>query len=249
MATMIVEAGVIPPFLALPEALPCIPSPRPEAATARPRQHFMGVDIELAPNVLSPRAETEILGLSAIRILVDRGPGQFVIDMCCGSGNLACAVAARLEDTRIWASDLTEDAVDAARRNAGRLGFTPRVTIAQGDLFAGLDCEQLLGKIDLVMCNPPYISSGRLSRESAHLLDHEPREAFDGGPYGVSIQQRLIREAPRFLRPGGWLAFEFGCGQERQVTGLLKRNRGYGVPQFVCDAAGLPRVVLTQKAE
>jgi methylase of polypeptide subunit release factors len=97
------------------------------------------------------------------------------------------------------------------------------------------------------MSNPPYISTGRLEGDRAHLLDGEPREAFDGGPYGISIHQRLAAEAPAFLKPGGWLAFEFGGGQERQVLALMTRARAYGPVELVNDAEGRPRVACAQK--
>jgi release factor glutamine methyltransferase len=94
-----------------------------------------------------------------------------------------------------------------------------------------------------VVCNPPYISSGKLGRDSAQLLSHEPREAFDGGPYGVSIFQRVIRDSLRYLRPGGRLIFEVGEGQEPQVTLLFKRAAAYDQSPSVSDGRGVPRVV------
>jgi release factor glutamine methyltransferase len=97
------------------------------------------------------------------------------------------------------------------------------------------------------MCNPPYISTTRLEGERAHLLEAEPREAFDGGPYGISIMQRLVTEALPFLREDGWIAFEFGLGQERQAKLLIDRTKGYGAVQFRCDPDGAPRVALAQK--
>ena len=131
------------------------------------------------------------------------------------------AIATEIPTARIWGADLTDGTVALARRNAERLGVQDRVSIRQGDLFGALAGEGLAGAVDMIVCNPPYISTGRLEGESAHLLESEPREAFDGGPYGISIQQRLVREAPAFLKPGGLLLFEFGVGQERQAQSLL----------------------------
>ena len=98
----------------------------------------------------------------------------------------------------------------------------------------------------MIVCNPPYISTGRLEGESAHLLENEPREAFDGGPYGISIQQRLVREAPAFLKPGGLLLFEFGVGQERQAQSLLTRSRVFERLDFPTDEEGRPRVAVAR---
>ena len=99
------------------------------------------------------------------------------------------------------------------------------------------------GSIDAVICNPPYISQGKLASERAELLEHEPREAFDGGPYGLSIQQRVVREALPFLRPGGILLFEIGLGQERQVRMLFERTKAYENILSVVNTAGNVLVV------
>jgi len=207
---------------------------------------FMNLDIETPAGVIAPRSETELLARAALDI-VDRTNATTVIDMCCGSGNLALAIAAADPQVRVYASDLTEEATAAARDNAERLGLGQRVTVARGDMFASLADAGLVGSVDLVVCNPPYISTGKLETVSAHLLETEPREAFDAGPYGISIHQRLIAEALPFLRSGGGLAFEFGAGQDRQVKALVARTRGYGPPEFLADEAGIPRVALARK--
>jgi HemK-like putative methylase len=167
--------------------------------------------------------------------------------MCCGSGNLACGVAAAICDLQVWASDLTDETVQLSRRNVDRLKLSSRVRVSQGDLFAGLAGLHLEGSIDVVICNPPYISEARLASDRAHLLEHEPREAFDGGPYGLSIHQRVIKEALPFLKPDGWLLFEMGLGQEQQLSFLFRRAKAYGDVQFINDAAGAPRVAFAQR--
>lgn len=207
---------------------------------------FMNVEIALEPGVLMPRLETELLGYTALELLSHLS-NPVVVDMCCGSGNLALAIAAVRPDARIYASDLTEETVATARRNVERLGFVEQVTVVQGDMFSSLVGFDLLGRIDLVVCNPPYISTGRLETDSAHLLETEPREAFDAGPYGIAIHQRLVADAAPFLRPGGWLAFEFGAGQDRQAKALLARARAYGDAQLFNNAEGTPRVAVVRK--
>jgi release factor glutamine methyltransferase len=209
----------------------------------------MGLDLEAGPGVLVPREETELLADAAIELLracadePDASPPR-VIDMCCGAGNLACAIAVAMPGARVWASDLTLPTVEAARRNVATLGLTDRVTVAQGDLFSSLEPHGLEGSIDMIVCNPPYISSGRLERDRAYLLEHEPREAFDGGPYGLSIHQKVIRQAPRFLRSGGQLLFEVGAGQGKQVSLLFGRATNYRDIETRADATGEARVVL-----
>jgi release factor glutamine methyltransferase len=208
---------------------------------------FMDIELELAPDVLVPREETELLGQSAVAILRDQAGPVTVIDMCCGSGNLALGIAADIPAGRVWGADLTDSTVALARRNAARLSLQDRVSIRQGDLFGALEGEGLEGAADMIVCNPPYISTARLESDSAHLLEKEPREAFDGGPYGISIHQRLIREAAAFLKPGGWLLFEFGEGQDRQTAALLARAKAYEAVRLAEDAAGKLRVAITRK--
>jgi len=97
------------------------------------------------------------------------------------------------------------------------------------------------------VCNPPYISSGRLAKDSAPLLSHEPRAAFDGGPFGFAVHQRVISEAPRLLRPGGHLAVEVGVGQERQVSSLFERTGQYQEVSLRTDEQGVGRVVVGRR--
>ena len=211
------------------------------------RTLFMGVPLSVLPGVLVLRDETELLGYSALAVLSDIAGPALVIDMCCGAGNLACALAMLQPSTRVWAADLTDAAVGATRANVERLQLGDRVTVVQGDLFAPLASLDLEGRIDAIVCNPPYISTGKLEKERTDLLIDEPREAFDGGPYGVSIFQRVLRDAVPFLRPGGRLLFEIGAGQGRQVTSLFARNGQYEPVDTRADHDAVPRVVIGRK--
>jgi len=189
------------------------------------RVRFMGIELLVAPGALVPRVETELLGATAIKIL-RKVPAPRVIDMCCGAGNLGCAIALNIPDATVWASDLTDECVAVARRNVAFHGLTERMQVNQGDLFAAfVGFPQ--GCIDLIVCNPPYISETRLKGDRAPLLELEPREAFAAGPYGLSIHMRVIKDALRYLKPGGTLLFEIGQGQEKQVTTLFERSKAY----------------------
>jgi release factor glutamine methyltransferase len=143
------------------------------AAYVSGRQMFMGLELLACQGVLVPRPETELLGWTARRMLDQLacalpGDGPLrVIDMCCGSGNLACALAAGAPRARVWACDLTAPCVELAARNVSRLSLDARVSVHRGDLFAPLAAEGLAGAIDLIVCNPPYISTGRLGRDRA----------------------------------------------------------------------------------
>lgn len=211
---------------------------------------FMGVELLTDKQCLVPRQETEILGRAAVRELEAMNRASVnVVDMCCGAGNLACAIATHVEHANVNASDLTDGTVQLARRNVKHLDLHERVEVHQGDLFEPLRGRGLEGQVDLIVCNPPYISSGRLGSERAELLDNEPREAFDGGPYGLTIHQRVLQDALDFLRPGGWLMFEFGMGQDRQLKLLFGRTRGAYVDiGWEQDAQGGARAAIARKA-
>jgi release factor glutamine methyltransferase len=210
-------------------------------------RRFLGVPILTSAYVLMPREETELLGriaLERIRSMAAARPKSEpvrVIDMCCGSGNLACGLAYALPSVLVWACDLTDECVRLSRRNVTRLGLEERVCVLQGDLFAPLASLDLTERIDVVVCNPPYISTRKLA--TCDELQSEPREAFDGGSYGISIHQRAMREAAPYLRPGGELILEIGQGQERQVQGLFRRSKVYESIEGVRDEAGEVRVV------
>jgi release factor glutamine methyltransferase len=212
------------------------------------RAVFMGIELAAGRDCLAPRLETELLCNTAIGALRSAGlASPRVIDMCSGCGNIACAIAHHLPGARVWAGELTDACVDCLRKNVDHLGLAARVVVSQGDLFAGLPAAHLAGTIDAVVCNPPYISRRKLETDSAKLLEHEPAEAFDGGPYGLSIHQRVVREALPYLRPGGMLFFEIGLGQERQVSMLFNRAKAYENICLVENEAGEVRVVWGRK--
>jgi release factor glutamine methyltransferase len=206
---------------------------------------FMGVEVLTDPGAPVPRGETQLLGWTALNVLnsIADGGAPRVIDMCCGSGNLVCGIASHHTRVRAWASDLTGDAVRSARTNVRKLMLSNRVEVVQSDLFTNLGGRGLEGTIDVIVCNPPYISSATLAGERAELLTHEPCAAFDGGPDGVSIFQRVVRDAPVFLKLSGTLLFEIGIGQERQVALLFERTSCYDPVVTVNDREGRPRVI------
>ncbi|MCP3407193.1 HemK/PrmC family methyltransferase [Bradyrhizobium sp. CCGB01] len=219
-------------------------------AYERGRTRFMGIELLVAPGALVPRPETELLGSTAVESLRRTGlPAPRIVDMCCGAGNLACAISLNIPGAHVWASDLTEGCVELTRRNVAHKDLGSRITVLQGDLFGALTGLQLEQTIDLIVCNPPYISEARLNGDRASLLADEPREAFAAGPYGLSIHMRVTKDAPRYLRPGGLLLFEVGRGQDRQVATLLERNAAYENVGVVSDETGSGRVVMAYAKE
>ncbi|MEO8806998.1 MAG: peptide chain release factor N(5)-glutamine methyltransferase, partial [Burkholderiaceae bacterium] len=187
------------------------------------RQRFMGLELLASEDALIPRRETELLGHAALGLLQGMAPHASalrVVDVCTGSGNLALSLAHHAPQAQVFGADLSAEAVSLARRNAEHLSLQSHVEFRVGDLLEPFDEPAFHGQVDLLVCNPPYISSQKVEAMAAEISGFEPRLAFDGGPLGVRILQRLIREAPAYLRKGGWLAFEVGAGQGPAV---LKR--------------------------
>ncbi len=216
------------------------------------RQRFMGLELFAGPQALIPRRETELLAQAVIdtlrnRVLSDRGQAT-VVDTCTGCGNLAVAIASADPRVRVFAADLSPDAVELAKRNVAHLHLGTQVELRVGDLLQPFDEPRFHRAVDVIVCNPPYISSKKLETMPGEIIGFEPRLAFDGGPLGVRILQRLIREAPGLLRDGGWLLFEVGLGQGPAVMQRMSGAGGYSEISGVTDADGQVRAVIARSA-
>ncbi|HSG28159.1 MAG TPA: peptide chain release factor N(5)-glutamine methyltransferase [Candidatus Krumholzibacterium sp.] len=188
---------------------------------------FMGRLLICEPGALIPRQETELLTSTCISIVREVEDGATVIEIGTGSGNIAVSIAMAIEDAKVYAADVSEEAVDIAARNVKRYGLEGRVSMSSGDLFDPMREAGLEGKAHLVVCNPPYIPTSSLEKMASEIVDYEPVVALDAGAYGIDIFRRLIAESPGFLRPGGSLAFEIGAGQDKFVERLFKKAGGW----------------------
>jgi release factor glutamine methyltransferase len=191
--------------------------------SGEPTQYLTGVKefynrpFKVDARVLIPRPETELLVEAALRALPKDVPSR-ALDMCTGSGCIAISLAAERPQASLLAVDLSPDACALARENAEALGVGARVTIVQGDLFAPVPVD---ARFQLVVSNPPYISSGEIPGLSAEVR-REPHLALDGGQDGLALVRRVIAGARRCLLPGGLLAMEIGETQGAAVQGLLQ---------------------------
>jgi release factor glutamine methyltransferase len=208
---------------------------------------FMGLDFLAGPEALIPQKETELLAGVALELLgglvPERGQAT-VLDLCTGSGNLAVTLACREKNCRVYATDLSEQAVSLARKNAAHLRVGDRVEILAGDLFAPLARLPAAAQADLIVCNPPYISSRKVDTLPPDISRRGPRLAFDGGPFGLTILSRLIKESSAFLRPASFLCFEVGAGQGAGLLNLMRRMPAYAEVRPVSDADGAIRVLI-----
>ena len=168
-----------------------------------------------------------------------------VADICTGSGCIACAIASEREDARLFATDISSEAASLARENAEELGLSDRVRVEQGDLGAPMP-SAAIGKLDLVISNPPYVPTAVLRDIPSEVADFEPKLALDGGPDGNDILRRLLPWTFEVLRPGGGFAFELHetC---LDLAAQLARQAGFTEIGITNDLAGKPRVLSGRK--
>ena len=194
-------------------------------------QDFCGLRFFVQPGVLIPRPETELLA----EVVFKESAGKRVLDMCTGSGCIAVTVAKLGTPVLVAASDYSEAALAVARKNA-ELHNVP-VTFFRGDLF-----ENVKGRYDLIVSNPPYIQSKVIEELMPEVRDFEPRMALDGAEDGLLFYRRIVRDAREFLNPGGRLLFEIGHDQGETVPEILFAE-GYVSVEVKKDYAGLNRMV------
>ncbi|HUA81976.1 MAG TPA: peptide chain release factor N(5)-glutamine methyltransferase [Dyella sp.] len=179
------------------------------------RRGFWSLDLEVTPDTLIPRPETELLvELALERVPVDKA--CHVLDLGTGSGAIALAIARERPKASIVATDANAGALEVAQRNARRHHIA-NVSFVQGDWFAPLDAR----RFDIIVSNPPYIESGDQHLEQGDLR-FEPMRALASGPDGLDDIRRIIRDAGLHLSPDGWLLFEHGWNQGDAVRALLE---------------------------
>ena len=203
-------------------------------------QEFYGLDFIVGPGVLIPRPETEHLVEEVLDITNHIPPGPHIVDVGTGSGAIAIVIAHELPDAYVYATDISEEALEIARANATRLQVDDDIEFRQADLLEGYADE----KFDIVVSNPPYVGESEHDKVQLEVRKFEPHMAVFGGHEGMDIYRRLIPQALRVLRPGRWLAMEIGYSQEAQVTALLE---GWQEVRSVPDLQGIPRVVVARK--
>lgn len=222
-------------------------------ARREPMQHilgstsFCGLELEVTPDVLVPRPETEQLAERAwleARAKSSALPTPRILDWGTGSGCLAIAIAVHCPQARITALDLSAAALEVATRNARRHACADRIRFVHGD---GCDALPADARFDLVVTNPPYIPAPELETLEPEVRDFDPRTALDGGPDGLSFYRRLAGELATRLAPGGLVLMEFGDSQAPAIAGILSAA-GWSVLEICRDHAGRDRFLLASRS-
>lgn len=195
-------------------------------------QEFMGLCFQVNEHVLIPRQDTEILVEEAMKELHD---GMRILDLCTGSGCILLSLLHYSNDCRGLGTDLSEEALQVARKNAANLQI--QAEFQQSDLF-----EHVTGRFDMLVSNPPYIESGVISTLMEEVREHDPLLALDGGADGLDFYRKIIAQAPEYLVRGGKLFLEIGSEQAEEVTKLLD-EAAYTEINVHRDYAGLSRVI------
>ncbi|MDH4226380.1 MAG: peptide chain release factor N(5)-glutamine methyltransferase [Deltaproteobacteria bacterium] len=210
---------------------------------------FMGRDFMVGPGVLIPRPETEILVGEALAMLKAKGVSSspFVLDICSGSGCIAVSVAVEFPDVKVIATDISPDAVETTVKNALLNGVYENIECLEGDLFEPLREQNLEGRFDLILANPPYVASNVISTLEEEVKDFEPRLALDGGTDGLDVIRRLVQGAATYLKPGCALIMEVGYDQVRGVEGIIRESGAYDNIVVKKDYSGIERVVMAFK--
>jgi release factor glutamine methyltransferase len=182
-------------------------------------QAFRSLELQVGPGVLIPRPETEMLVEVAIESIKDVANPR-VLDVGTGSGAIALSIATEVPGSRVWATDVSQEAIAWADRNLKRMNLQ-NIVLLKGDLFSPID-PKLQGGFDLIVTNPPYLSEDDLIRATPDVRDHEPRLATVAGPTGLEVTQRIVGEASDWLRQGRPLLVETWTGQWPPLKSLME---------------------------
>lgn len=208
------------------------------------KREFMSLDLMVAPGVLIPRPETEVLVEAAIELLNARNEAELLVaDVGTGSGAIAVSLCKTMKTERrirVLASDNCEKALFVARQNAAHHLVEDSITFLHGDLLDPF--SEFRNRIHAILSNPPYIPSQMIPGLPPEVREHEPLGALDGGPDGLGFYRRIAQAAPGYLVPGGMLMFEVGRQQSQEVLSILKSN-GFCGCRTTTDLAGIDRVV------
>ena len=211
-------------------------------------QEFWSLEFTVNRHVLIPRPETERVVELALELL-GSCPAPRILDLGTGSGCIAVTLASQLPQARVWACDVSAEALAVARANAVAHNVAGRMTFMQTDMRQQLEGQPhgAAPTFDLIVSNPPYIAGPEFAALQAEVRDWEPRLALDGGKDGLDFYRRLLQDCPVQLRPGSWLVMEIGSTQSEAVMRMARSQDNLSECRLSYDYAGLPRVVSVRR--
>ena len=204
---------------------------------------FYGLTLYVDKNVLIPRDDTCALAEMVIRKVLFMDQDPRVLDLCTGSGCIGLAIANKVKDARVTLADISREAMAVAKKNIQRHHMGGRVNVIAADALG--KPSAFLGKFDMIVSNPPYITTEEMTQLQPSVKDFEPVLALHGGDDGLEFYRAIAKNYADALKPGGYLAFEFGMGQGDDVCRILEEN-GYTVLERTKDYNNIERAVLAQ---
>jgi len=206
-------------------------------------KEFWSLDFEVNKHVLIPRPDTECLVEEVLKVCsLDPSAELRILDLGTGSGAIGIVLACELPQAHVVVTDVSPGAIEVARRNAGRHGTEQRMTFLTGNLF-----EPLSGKFDMIVSNPPYISTAAFQALPAGVRVYEPASALLAGSEGMVFHEQIIAGCAEYLNEGGWLFLEIGS-EQREPAGALLAVAGFlDYIHFRSDYSGLDRVAIARK--
>ncbi len=206
------------------------------------RREFWGLDFEVSPAVLIPRPSTELIVETVLELFRGASTPLTMADVCTGCGCVAVAIAHERHAATVVATDISREALEVAQRNAMRHRVGARVTFRPADLLSGVD-----GPFDVIAANPPYVVDGARPALQPEVRDYEPDVALFGGTDGLGLITRLVATAPSRLRPGGYLIFEFGLGQDVEIEQLIDDAPAFRLIELRRDLQGIARTAVAKR--
>lgn len=205
---------------------------------------FYGMTLFVDKNVLIPRDDTCAVTELAIKkaLFLDTNPR--ILDLCTGSGCIGLAIASRVKDAKVTLGDYSKEALAVAKKNVTAQKLSGRVSCLQVDALK--EPAAFLGKFDMIVSNPPYITSQEMTELPASVKDFEPELALHGGVDGLDFYRAITKNFRAALKPGGYLCYEFGMGQGDAVCAILEEN-GYTILERSRDYNEIERAVIAQK--
>ena len=204
---------------------------------------FYGLELNVSPDVLIPRIDTEVLVHEAIETMKDYPEPPRMLDLCCGSGCIGVTLGQHFPQSRIVMVDMSDNALRVARSNVMKHTMGSRISCVKANALKEPPAN--IGTFDLIVSNPPYIKSMEVLTLDPSVRDFEPLEALDGGNDGYMFYRAIVKKWKSALRENGWLMFEVG-EEQAQYVALQMKKAGFKNIRIVKDTAETERVVIGQ---
>jgi len=211
------------------------------------KTEFYSLEFNVSCDCMIPRPETELLVERAVEFLRTRFGKQLICDLCTGCGCIAVAIAKNFADADVIATDISDAALNIAAGNVEKYRLKDRIKLLRGDLFEPLLPELEANRFDLVVCNPPYVSSPEFEKLEKNVKDYEPKIALFAGSDGLDVYRRITEKIDDFLKPDAALMLEIGYSQGQAVRGLLEQAGCFNAVTIEKDFHNNDRIAIAKK--